>query len=195
MRQLPLDRSNWDAYRDGMITTTATPLVGTYSADPVHSSLGFSIPYQGVSVFRGTLTEVDATLAAGRLAGTAPVESISITTPESFRAHVLSAAFFDAEAHPQVTFVSTALDVEEDGRVRVSGELTIKGVTQPVHAQGTWTAPAADAFGNTRANLALEAVIDRTQWGMNWNAPLPSGGDALGNEVTLTISLSLVAEA
>jgi polyisoprenoid-binding protein YceI len=178
-----------------MSTPTATPMIGTYNADRVHSSLGFSIRYQGVSVFRGTLTEVDAKVVDGRLEGTAPVESISITTPETFREHVLSAEFFDATAHPEVKFVSTALDIQEDGRARVSGDLTIKGVTQAVHATGTWTAPATDAFGNTRANLALEAVIDRTEWGISWNAPLPSGGDALGNEVTLTISLSLVAEA
>jgi len=177
-----------------MSTPTATSTIGSYNADPVHSSLGFSIPYQGVSVFRGTLTEVDAKLVDGRIEGTAPVESISITTPEAFRAHVLSAEFFDAYAHPELKFVSTALEIQEDGRVRISGDLTIKGVTHPVHATGTWTAPATDAFGNTRANLALEAVIDRTEWGMNWNAPLPSGGNALGNEVTLTIALSLVAE-
>jgi polyisoprenoid-binding protein YceI len=178
-----------------MSTPTATPIIGTFNADPIHSSLGFSIPYQGVSVFRGTLTEIEAKLVDGRLEGTAPVESISITTPEAFRAHVLSAEFFDAEAHPEVKFISTALDIQEDGRARVSGDLTIRGVTNPVHATGTWTAPATDAFGNTRANLALEAVIDRTQWGMNWNAPLPSGGKALGTEVALAISLSLVGEA
>jgi polyisoprenoid-binding protein YceI len=177
-----------------MGTFTAAPMIGTYTADPVHSSLGFSVPYQGVSIFRGTLREVDAKLVDGRLEGTAPVESISITTPETFRAHVLSEEFFDVEAHPDVKFVSTTLDVHEDGRVHVSGELTIRGVTKPVHGTGAWTAPATDAFGNTRANLALETVIDRTEWGMKWNAPLPSGGDALGNEVTLTISLSLVEE-
>src|SRR5262249_22070783 len=104
------------------------------------------------------------------------------------------AEFFDAETHPEVRFVSTVLDVEDDGCVRVSGDLTIKGVTKSVHVTGTWTAPTTDAFGNTRANLALEAVIDRTEWGMSWNARLPSGGNALGNEVTLTISLSLVEE-
>jgi polyisoprenoid-binding protein YceI len=178
-----------------MSTHTAAPTVGTYNVDPVQSSLGFSVPYQGVSVFRGTLTEVDGKLVDGRLEGTAPVDSISITTPEAFRAHVLSAEFFDAEAHPEVSFVSTSLDVQEDGRARVRGDLTMKGVTRPVHATGTWTAPATDAFGNARANLELGAVIDRTEWGMGWNAPLPSGGSALGNEVTLTISLSLVAEA
>ena len=178
-----------------MSTDTAAPMSGTYNADQIHSTAGFSIRYQGVSIFRGTLTQVDATLVDGHLEGTAPVESISISTPEAFRAHVLSAEFFDAEAHPEVKFASTVLDLREDGRVSARGDLTIRGITKPVRATGTWTGPAPDAFGNSRANLALEAVIDRTEWGMTWNAPLPSGGNALGNEVTLTIALSLIAEA
>ncbi len=67
--------------------------------------------------------------------------------------------------------------------------------TQSVTATGTWTAPGADAFGNTRAHLQLETVIDRTQFGLNWNVPLPNGGNALGNDVTLTVDLALVAQA
>jgi polyisoprenoid-binding protein YceI len=177
------------------VSSTATPLAGTYAADPVHSSFGFSVRYQGVSLFRGTLNEVNATLADGRLEGAAKVESISIRTPEQFRAHVLSAEFFDAENHPEVTFTSNDLAVADDGTVKVEGELTIKGITHPVTATGTWIAPAPDAFGNTRGHLNLEAVIDRTQWEMNWNAPLPSGGKALANEVTLTVDISLVEQA
>ena len=177
-----------------MSITTATPMTGTYTADPVHSSLGFSVRYQGVSVFRGTLTEVDAKLVDGRLEGTAPVESISINTPEMFRAHVLSAEFFDAENHPTVDFRSNDIEIAEDGTAKVEGELTIKGITRPVSATGTWIEPAADAFGNTRGHLNLEAVIDRTEFEMNWNAPLPSGGKALANEVTLTVELSLVEQ-
>jgi polyisoprenoid-binding protein YceI len=176
-------------------TTTSTPLSGTYSADPVHSSVGFALRYQGVSTFRGTLTDVDADLTDGRLAGTAQVESISIRTPEQFRAHVLSAAFFDAENHPEIEFASRSLDVEPDGGANVAGDLTIKGITKPVTASGRWTAPASDAFGNTRAHLELEAVIDRTDWDISWNLALPSGASALANDVTLTIELSLVEQS
>ena len=93
-----------------MSSTTATALSGTYVADPVHSSFGFAVRYQGVSLFRGTLDDVTASLTDGRLEGAAKVESISIRTPEQFRAHVLSAEFFDAENHPEVTFTSD--DVE-----------------------------------------------------------------------------------
>jgi polyisoprenoid-binding protein YceI len=176
------------------MAATSTPLAGTYNADPIHSSFGFAVRYQGVSVFRGTLDAVDAKLEGGRLVGTAQVESISIRTPEQFRAHVLSAEFFDAANHPEVTFASSELDLREDGTAVVQGELTIKGITKPVEAKGTWTAPAADAFGNTRGHLNLEAVIDRTEWDMNWNMPLPSGGNVLNNDVTLTVEVSLVEQ-
>jgi polyisoprenoid-binding protein YceI len=177
------------------MSTTTAPLAGTYAADPVHSSFGFSVRYQGVSLFKGTLDEVDAKLADGRLEGAAKVESISIRTPEQFRAHVLSPEFFDAANHPLVTFASDGVDLREDGTVTVDGELTIKGITRPIQATGTWIAPAPDAFGSTRGHLNLEAQIDRTQFEMNWNAPLPSGGKALANEVTLTVELSLVEQA
>jgi polyisoprenoid-binding protein YceI len=174
--------------------TTATTLQGTYAADPIHSSFGFSVRYQGVSLFKGTLDEVDAKLVDGKLEGAAKVESISIRTPEQFRAHVLSGEFFDAANHPTVAFRSDDIELNEDGTAKVEGELTIKGITRPVAATGTWIAPAADAFGSTRGHLNLEAVIDRTEFDMNWNAPLPSGGKALANEVTLTVELSLVEQ-
>jgi polyisoprenoid-binding protein YceI len=176
------------------MSTTTAPLAGTYTADPVHSSFGFAVRYQGVSLFKGTLDEVEAKLVDGRLQGVAKVESISIRTPEQFRAHVLSAEFFDAANHPEVTFASDDVDLREDGTVSVDGELTIKGITRPVQATGTWIAPAPDAFGSTRGHLNLEAQIDRTEFDMNWNAPLPSGGKALANEVTLTVELSLVEQ-
>jgi polyisoprenoid-binding protein YceI len=175
--------------------TTATKLSGTYTADPVHSSFGFGVRYQGVSLFKGTLDEVDAKLVDGRLEGSAKVESISIRTPEQFRAHVLGAEFFDAANHPEVTFTSQDIDIADDGTAKVEGELTIKGITRPVSATGTWVAPAADAFGNTRGHLNLEAVVDRTEFDMNWNMALPSGGNVLANDVTLTVELSLVEQA
>ena len=174
--------------------TTATKLSGTYAADPVHSSFAFAVRYQGVSLFKGTLEEVDAKLVDGTLEGSARVESISIRTPEQFRAHVLSAEFFDAANHPTVDFRSNDVDLGEDGTAKVEGELTIKGITRPITAAGTWIAPAADAFGNTRGHLNLEAVIDRTEFEMNWNMALPSGGNVLSNDVTLTVELSLVEQ-
>jgi polyisoprenoid-binding protein YceI len=176
------------------MAATTTPLGGTYTADPVHSSFGFAVRYQGVSVYRGTLSDVTASLSDGRLEGRAKVESISIRQPEQFRAHVLSPEFFDAAGHPEVTFTSSEVDLREDGTAKTAGELTIRGTAHPVEATGTWTEPAPDAFGNTRGHLHLEAVIDRTQWGMTWNMALPSGGNVLDNDVSLTVDLSLIEQ-
>jgi polyisoprenoid-binding protein YceI len=177
------------------MTTTTTPLAGTYTADPIHSSFGFAVRYQGVSVYRGTFSDVTATLQDGRLEGAAKAESISIVSPEQFRAHVLSPEFFDAENHAEIRFTSTNLDLRDDGTAVVEGELTIKGITHPVTAAGTWTAPQADAFGNTRGHLQLEAIINRTEWDMNWNMDLPTGGKVLSNDVTLTVDVSLTEQA
>ena len=176
------------------MSTTATPLAGTFTSDPVHSSFGFAVKYQGISIFRGTLSDVTATLTDGVLEGTAEVESISIRTPEQFRAHVLSDDFFAADKFPQVKFVSTSTDLGDDGTATVTGDLTIRDKTQSVTATGTWTPVGADAFGNSRAHLQLETVIDRTQSDPNWNMPLPNGGQALGNDVTLTVDVALLQQ-
>jgi polyisoprenoid-binding protein YceI len=175
--------------------STTTALAGTFNADPVHSSFGFAVKYQNVSMFRGTLGEVTATFVDGKLEGSAKVESISIVTPEQFRAHVMSADFFDVENYATVDFTSTDVDLADDGTAKVTGDLTIRGVTKPVTATGSWQAPSQDAFGNTRAHLQLETVIDRREFGLNWNMPLPSGGDALANDVTLTVDLALIQQA
>jgi polyisoprenoid-binding protein YceI len=175
--------------------STTTALAGTFNADPVHSSFGFAVKYQNVSMFRGTLGDVTATFADGKLEGSAKVESISIVTPEQFRAHVLSADFFDVENHPTVDFTSTDVTLNDDATATVNGDLTIRGVTKPVTATGTWQAPSADAFGNPRAHLQLDTTIDRTEFGLNWNMPLPAGGNALANEVTLAVDIALVQQA
>jgi polyisoprenoid-binding protein YceI len=175
-----------------LMSTATTPLSGTYTADPVHSSFGFAVKYQGVSLYRGTLDEAQATLTDGKLDGSAKVESISIKSPEQFRAHVLSAEFFDVENHPEVSFTSEDIDLADDGTAKITGELTIKGQTNPFTATGTWTAPEADAFGNSRGHLTLEGVVDRTQYGIEWNMDLPKGGKVLANDVSLSVDLSLV---
>jgi len=180
------------------MTTATQPFAGTYVSDPIHSSFGFAARYMGVSTYRGTFDEVTATLTSdesgARLEGSAKVESISIRTPEQFRAHVLSDEFFGAEKHPEVTFRSTSVELAEDGTATVEGELTIKGITKPVTATGTWTAPAPDAFGNTRGHLQLEGTVNRRDYEFTWDAPLPNGGSALADDITLTIDAALVAQ-
>ena len=173
------------------MSTTASPLAGTFNADPVHSSFGFAVRYQGVSLFKGTLDGANATLTDGKLEGTAQVESISIRTPEQFRAHVLSDDFFAADKHPEVAFRSSAVRVTGED-VEVEGELTIKGITNHVVAKGTLTGPVVGLAGTPVLGLALETVVDRTQYGLTWNADLPSGGKALANDVKIVVEAELV---
>src|SRR4051812_1297292 len=178
------------------MSTVTLPLEGTFQADPVHSSFGFAVKHMGVQTFRGTLDDVDATLVDGVLTGRAKVESISIRQPEDFRNHVLSDEFFAAETHPEVLFRSTDLELADDGTAVVRGELTIKGITNEVVATGTWTAPTQAPWGDALiGGLELTAELDRTKYGMTWNAPLPKGGNILAEKVTLSIHLELQGQA
>ena len=176
--------------------STTTALAGTFNADPVHSSFGFAVKYQNVSIFRGTLGEVAATLVDGKLEGTAQVESISIRTPEQFRAHVLSADFFDVENYPTVTFVSTDVDARRrrhrHGHRRPDDPRRDAARHRHRHLAG----PVRRTRSATRARTcSSRRSIDRTAFGLNWNMPLPSGGNALANEVTLTVDIALVQQA
>jgi polyisoprenoid-binding protein YceI len=174
------------------MATATQPFAGTFTADPVHSSFGFAVKHMGINTFRGTLGDVTATLTDGVLEGTAKVESISIANPPEFRAHVLGEEFFDAANHPEVTFRSTELDFNDDGTATVKGELTIKGITREVTGSGTWQAPVPAPWGDAQVgSLELSAVIDRTEFGMAWNAPLPKGGNILAEQVTLNIHVEL----
>jgi polyisoprenoid-binding protein YceI len=177
------------------MTTAVQPFAGTFQADTIHSSFGFAVKYAGAGKFRGTLDDVSATLTAGDdglvLEGAARVESISIKDPAQFRAHVLGSDFFDAENHPEVTFRSSSIELGEDGTARLDGELTIAGVTRPVAIAGTWSEPVAAAGGGVRAGLELATVIDRRDFGFDWQMELPGGGDALGYDVTLDVDIAL----
>jgi polyisoprenoid-binding protein YceI len=179
-----------------MTTTAVSTINNSYQADTIHSVFGFSVVHNGISTFRGTLDDVTASLDASdgklELEGSAKVESISIREPEQFRAHVLSEEFFDAENHPEVTFRSTGIDLSEDERARVEGELTIAGTTREVTATGTYRSPIQGPDGNERLAFELETTFDRRDYGFDWQMDLPSGGPVLAWDVTLNIHLELI---
>ena len=162
---------------------------GTWKLDKVHSSAGFAVKHMVVATFRGRFEDFDARLEDGRLTGAVRVASVQVKD-ENLAGHLQSPDFFDAERHPEITFVSSDIRREADG-VIFDGELTIKGNTHPVEARGQLVGPHTDIAGNEKIGLSLEAVIDRTAYGLNWNAPLPKGGFALSNEVTLVVELEL----
>ena len=113
---------------------------------------------------------------------------------ENLQAHLRSPEFFDTERFPEVKFVSTSIRRDGD-EVVIDGELTIKDHTHPVQARGTITGPAVTLGDAEKIGLSLEAVVDRTEFGLEWNAPLPKGGVALADDVKLNVELELAREA
>jgi polyisoprenoid-binding protein YceI len=174
---------------------TTVPAGTTWTVDPVHSSAGFSVKHMVVSTFRGRFEDFAATLTAGedgtlRLEGRVRADSIAVKD-ENLAAHLRAADFFDTDRHPEITFASTLVR-DEDGELVVEGELTIKGHTRPLRARGTLTEPLETLGGAVKVGLELEATVDRRDYGLDWNAPLPKGGFALENDVKLLVSLELV---
>ncbi|HYM57760.1 MAG TPA: YceI family protein [Solirubrobacteraceae bacterium] len=176
-----------------MTTAVNEQLTGTYKLDPVHSSASFAVKHMVVATFRGRFEEFDAVLEDGRLTGTVNVGSIVVKDP-NLAAHLQSPEFFDAERHPELRFESSEIRPDGD-QVVVDGELTIKSITRPVQARGTLTGPVETLGGVHKVGLELEAIIDRTEFGLNWNAPLPKGGFALANDVRLIVELELAEDA
>ncbi len=172
-------------------TQQAVP-TGTWNADKVHSTVAFAVDYMS-GTFQGSFSEFDAKVVDGTLRGSAEVASIQVKDP-NLEAHLQTPDFFDAERHPEVRFESS--DVSRDGdTLRAEGEITIKGITRPTTLTGTITGPAVDHFGATRVGLELQTTIDRTDFDIKWNMPLPNGEPALSNDVTLKADLTLVEAA
>jgi polyisoprenoid-binding protein YceI len=176
------------------IASTPLPAGSTWTVDTVHSTVGFAVKHMVVATFRGQFEDYDATLTAGqdgalRLTGSVAADSIAIKD-ENLAAHLKAPDFFDTERFPKIGFDSTLVRTE-GGELIVDGELTIKGHTRPIEARGTITEPAV-TFGDVeKIGVELEAIVDRTEYGLDWNAPLPKGGFALANEVKLLVTLEL----
>jgi len=172
--------------------TEALVPTGTWASDPIHSSIGFAVKHMGVVPFRGAFKTFEASLVDGKLVGSAPVETIQ-TDDENLTGHLLSPEFFDVERHPVLRFESTGIRRDGDA-VTIDGFLTLKGESRPAELRGTITGPLSDPYGGERLGLELETTIDRTEFGIDWNAELPSGGQVLANEVKLSAQLELVQQ-
>lgn len=180
-----------------MSTATQQIETGTWRIDTIHSHVGFSVKHMVVATFRGRFEdyqgELDSTDEGLQLKGSVKVDSL-VVKDENLAGHLKSPDFFDSATYPEISFDSTSVEIGENGELTVAGDLTIKGNTHPVTARGAITGPHENIAGKEGVGVELEAVVDRTQFGLNWNAPLPKGGFALENDVKLEVSLELVKE-
>ncbi len=171
---------------------------GTYVVDRHHSSLQFAVEHMKLSSFRASFEDVHGRLAADAdgisIEGSAPVRSISIKAPPVLREQVIR-DFFLGDEHPYVSFRSTKVELGDDDTAKVTGELTMRGVARTIDAVGSYRRPIDDPYGSQRGALELRTTIDRRDWGIDWQMPLPDGSDAVGWEVELSANLELVGEA
>jgi polyisoprenoid-binding protein YceI len=185
-----------------MSTLTSTRLPsGTYTLDASHSRIGFVARHAMVTKVRGSFNEFDAVaeidsdnLAASKVRVAIKTDSID-TRNEQRDGHLRSNDFLDIENHPEITFVSTEVTPVGDDVVRVTGDLTIKGVSRPVTVDFTYEGTAVDPFGNERVGFEGSVVINRKDWGVSWNAALEAGGVLVSEKVTLEFEVSAIRSA
>ena len=171
---------------------------GTYNVDPAHSNVGFEVRHMGIATVRGAFRKfqgtIDATGDAPVLQGAVEVASIDSGDPQR-DAHLASPEFFDAESHPEITFSSAAGNPSDGGQVRLTGDITMKGITRPIELTGVVAEGGTDPWGNERIGLELTGQIDRREFDLKWNQTLPNGNLLVSNEVKLLVSVSAVKAA
>jgi len=185
-----------------MTTLTApTSLTGTYTIDPTHSRIGFVARHAMVTKVRGSFNEFDG---SGYFDAEHPanshvqltIQTASIDTRNADRdGHLKSNDFFAMETYPEITFASTAIEQVDDTNYRVTGDLTIKGVTKPVTVDFEYSGTAVDPYGNIRLGFEGKTTINRKDWGVNWNAALDAGGVLVSEKVTLEFEVSAIRNA
>jgi polyisoprenoid-binding protein YceI len=180
-----------------MSTTATIAPTGTWTVDASHSKVGFAVKHLGIATVRGEFKAFEGTFEIGedlsRSRAHGKVDVASIDTNEPGRdEHLRSADFFGAEQHPELTFASTAIEQIDDETLRITGDLTINGVTRSevFHAeiQGTET----DPWGNDRVGFEVTGQISRGDYGMKFNQVLGSGNSLVGDKVKIALDISAV---
>ena len=180
------------------IVTAERTLTGNYTIDPAHSHIGFTARHAMVTKVRGSFKDYEG---EGYFDSENPtnstleltIKAASIDTGNADRDnHLRGNDFFDMENHPEIRFASTKVEALADDKYRVTGDLTIKGVTKPVSVDFDHTGSAVDPFGNRRIGLEGRATINRKDWGVNWNAALEAGGVLVSEKVALEFEVSAI---
>ena len=165
---------------------------GTWTVDPTHAEVGFVARHLMVAKVRGRFTDVSGTVEVGQTLAETSVRATSvaasISTNQADRdAHLRSADFFDVEAFPELTFAST--QVTDDA---MTGDLTIKGVTREVTFDLEFDGVQADPWGNTKAGFTATTSINRSDFGLTWNAAIEGGGVLVSDKIQITLEVELL---
>jgi polyisoprenoid-binding protein YceI len=180
-------------------TATLIP-TGTWSVDPAHSKVGFAVKHMGIATVRGEFTEFEGTLelgedlSAARAHGTVKVASVDTNEPQR-DAHLRSPDFFDEEQFPELSFESTKVEPLDEDTFRISGNLTIHGVTQEVTLDAVVEGSDVDPWGNERVGLEVVGKLSRGDYGMKFNQALGSGNMLVSDKVTLALDISAVKQS
>jgi polyisoprenoid-binding protein YceI len=174
-------------------------VAGTWTLDPTHSEVSFSVRHLAISKVKGKFEKFDATLVTAedphdtKLEATIDVASINTNQPQRDQ-HLASGDFFLTEEHPNMTFKSTG--IREDGDdMLIDGELSLRGVTKNVTLKTEFGGVTTDGYGQTKLGAEATTKIDRNEFGVNWNAALEAGGFTLGNDVTINLDVQFVLQA
>jgi polyisoprenoid-binding protein YceI len=203
---LSVDRSTNQIEEDRMSSTetaavATADLTGDYTLDQAHSRVGFVARHAMVTKVRGSFNEFEG---KGHFDPTNPansnlevtIKANSIDTRNADRdTHLRSNDFFDMEKYPEIKFVSTKVEGADAGTYKVTGDLTIKGVTKSVTIDFEFTGAAKDPFGNNRIGLEGSAQVNRKDWGMGFNVALEAGGVLVSEKVTLEFEVAAIKNA
>ena len=183
---------------------TAAPATATgadvWVVDPSHSQAEFAVRHMMIATVRGRFRKMEGKLVGSlqepeKAAVELAIDVNSIDTAEPQRdAHLRSADFFDAEHHPTITFKSRHIQPLGGERFRVTGDLTMRGVTREVAVDVTYEGQVKDPWGNERMGFSGETRINRKDWGLNWNALLEAGGVVVGDEVRVSVQLEFIRQ-
>jgi polyisoprenoid-binding protein YceI len=183
----------------GAISLPAAAATSTWQIDPNHSSAQFAVKHLAISTVRGAFTKVNGTVQLddkdiSKSSIEVTIDAASVDTRVADRDKDLrSDHFFDVEKYPTITFKSTKVEQEAPGKLKVSGDLTIHGVTKQVllEVEGP-TAPVKDPWGNLRAAGNATTKVNRQDFGVKWNAKMDNGGWVVGDDVAITIDVEMV---
>ncbi|HEU4829703.1 MAG TPA: YceI family protein [Gemmatimonadales bacterium] len=180
------------------ILTGTVPAASTWEIDAAHTDIGFAVKHLMISTVRGRFAAVRGTIRLDEddLAGSTvevEIDAASIDTRQEQRdAHLRSGDFFDVEAYPVITFRSRAVEAIGEGRFKVTGDLTMHGVTREVVLDASDEGRGIDPWGNQKAAFTAVTKIDRRDFGLGWNQALETGGVLVANEIRITLDVQAV---